>query len=41
MNFYLNVENSLSRLWNEYKEHGSLVVAYDFDDTFHDYNKMG
>lgn len=30
---YLDFETALQRLIREYKEHGKLIVAYDFDDT--------
>jgi hypothetical protein len=39
MDFYLNPENSKNRLIEEYKTHGSLVVAFDFDDTVYDFHK--
>lgn len=41
MDFYLNTENSYQRLLKEYKEHDSLVVAFDFDNTVYDYHKKG
>ena len=41
MDFYLNPENSQSRLLEEYKNYGSLVVAFDFDDTVYDFHKKG
>lgn len=41
MDFYLNPENSQNRLIEEYKNYGSLVVAYDFDDTVYDFHKKG
>lgn len=41
MDFYLNPENSKNRLIEEYKNYGSLVVAFDFDDTVYDFHKKG
>lgn len=41
MDFYLNPENSQNRLIEEYKNYGSLVVAFDFDDTVYDFHKKG
>jgi len=41
MDQYLKVENAVSRLVKEYEEHGSLVVAYDFDNTVYDYHQAG
>lgn len=38
---YLNSENTYKRLLKEYKEYGSLVVAYDFDNTVYDYHQQG
>jgi trehalose-6-phosphatase len=39
MDFYLNTENSTSRLLEEYRTHNSLVIAFDFDDTVYDFHK--
>lgn len=41
MDFYLNPDNSQNRLIEEYKTYGSLVVAFDFDDTVYDFHKKG
>jgi len=41
MDFYLNPENSVLRLMEEYQKYQSLVVAYDFDDTVYDFHKKG
>lgn len=41
MDFYLNAQNSSDRLLEEYNEYGSLVVAFDFDDTVFDFHKKG
>ncbi len=41
MDYYLEQNNSFLRLQKEYKEHKSIVVAFDFDDTVYDYHKKG
>lgn len=41
MDFYLDSEHSFNRLLEEYKKHGALVVAFDFDDTVYDFHKKG
>ena len=33
---FLNRQTCIDRLIDDYKEHGHLVVAYDFDDTVYD-----
>jgi hypothetical protein len=33
--------NVLNRLIKEWKEHGELIIAYDFDNTVYDYHKEG
>lgn len=38
---YLKSGASLNRLLKEYREYGSLVIAYDFDSTVHDYHNKG
>lgn len=39
--FFLNKENTIERLHNEWEEHGSLIIAYDFDDTVYDLYDRG
>ncbi len=41
MDYYLNTNNTLNRLLTEYKKYGSLVIAYDFDDTVYDFHRKG
>ena len=41
MDFYLNPVNSSNRLVDEYNKYGTLVVAFDFDDTVYDFHKKG
>lgn len=31
----------VSRLWEKYNQHGSLIIGYDFDHTIYDYNQEG
>lgn len=40
-NPYLLENNILFRLFREYVTHGSLVIAYDFDNTVFDYHNQG
>lgn len=41
MDEYLRPNSSFLRLWNEYKTHGSLVVAFDLDNTVYDFHHKG
>lgn len=38
---YLIVNASYLRLLDEYKKYGSLVIAYDFDNTVYDFHNKG
>jgi hypothetical protein len=38
---FLHPNANLDRLKREYKENGTLVIAYDFDNTVHDYSQKG
>ncbi len=38
---FLNPDHTYNRLLNEYKQHGSIVVAFDFDNTVYDYHAQG
>ena len=38
---YLQSGSSLERLKQEYVKYGSLVVAFDFDNTVYDFHKKG
>ena len=38
---FLNPETAYQRLVREYAEHGSIVVAFDFDNTVFDYHNQG
>lgn len=39
--YYLIDENVVKRLVREWKEYGSLVIAYDYDNTVFDYHGEG
>jgi MoaA/NifB/PqqE/SkfB family radical SAM enzyme len=39
--FYMNDENCITRLYDEYKKYGSLIIAYDYDNCVYDYYKKG
>ncbi|MCD5324162.1 MULTISPECIES: hypothetical protein [Pontibacillus] len=41
MDYFLNEENVVKRLVYEWKKHGKLVIAYDFDNTVFDYHNEG
>lgn len=41
MDKYLNDTANFERLLREYDRYGSLCIAYDFDDTIHDYHGTG
>lgn len=41
MDFYLDNQNAVNRLVKEWKEHGKIIIAYDFDNTVYDYHKEG
>ncbi len=41
MDHYLDAQNAYQRLLDEYLRYGSLVVAFDFDDTVYDYHQKG
>lgn len=38
---YLKPNASFLRLLKEYREYGSLVIAYDLDNTLYDFHKKG
>lgn len=39
--FFLDDKNCVDRLLEEYKKYGSIIVAYDYDNTVYDYYKRG
>ena len=38
---YFNANNCTIRLLDDYKRHGNLIVAFDFDNTIYDYHEIG
>lgn len=38
---YLDMDTALQRLIREYKTHGKIIVAYDFDGTVYDFHNDG
>lgn len=38
---FLNQEMCVSRLIDDYEKHGSIVIAYDFDNTVFDFHSNG
>jgi predicted HAD superfamily phosphohydrolase YqeG len=38
---YLSDEACVERLMREYQTHGSICIAYDFDDTVYDFHQKG
>ncbi len=38
---YLITENTIKRLKEELELHGSLFIAFDFDNTVYDYHQVG
>lgn len=38
---YTDTKNCVDRLYQQYKEHGCLLIAVDFDDTLYDFFKKG
>ena len=41
MDFFLNNGNVTERLINEWRKHGKIIIAYDFDNTVFDYTGVG
>jgi len=41
MDQYLQPNQSYLRLVDDYKKHGTLVVAFDFDNTVYDFHGTG
>lgn len=38
---HFNANNCTMRLLDDYKKHGNLIVAFDFDNTIYDYHDTG
>jgi hypothetical protein len=41
MDYYLNEDNCVNRLVEEWTNYGKIVLAIDFDDTVFDFHKKG
>lgn len=41
MDFFLNEQNVVERLVKEWREHGKIIIAYDYDDTVFDFHNRG
>jgi hypothetical protein len=41
MDYYINDTNCIRRLLLEHEKYGSIIVAYDFDNTVFDYHNKG
>lgn len=41
MDYYLDYNNCLNRIINEYNKYGKIIIAYDFDDTIFDFHNKG
>lgn len=38
---FLDDDNNIHRLLQEWRTHGKLIIAYDFDNTVYDYYNLG
>lgn len=41
MDYFLNDKNCIDRLISEYNKYGSLIIAFDYDNTVFDFYKKG
>jgi len=41
MDYYMNDQNCVDRLFNEWRQHGKIIIAYDMDDTVFDFHNKG
>jgi len=41
MDYFLDDQNCVDRLFEEWKKYGSIIVAFDYDNTVYDYYKRG
>jgi hypothetical protein len=41
MDYYLNDENVINRLVEEWNKYGKIIIAYDYDDTVFDFWNKG
>lgn len=40
-NDYYNEQRCMTRLLDDFLKHGTLVIAFDFDNTIYDYHEIG
>lgn len=38
---YIDIQECVDRLLKEYNDYGSLIIAYDYDNTVYDYHNNG
>lgn len=38
---YIDRDRCINRLMTEFRQHGHLIIAYDYDNTVYDYHKKG
>jgi hypothetical protein len=38
---YFDTQRCVDRLYQWYKQHNTLIVAFDYDDTLYDFHKVG
>ena len=38
---YFNTDRCVERLYGWFREHGTLIIAFDYDDTLYDFHKKG
>lgn len=41
MDFFMDDKNVIERLVREWKEHGKLIIAFDYDNTVYDFYQKG
>ena len=41
MDYYMNDQNCVDRLFAEWGQHGKIIIAYDMDDTVFDFHNKG
>jgi hypothetical protein len=37
---FLDIQNCVNRLYDDYLKHGKIIIAYDYDNTVHDYHEQ-
>ena len=41
MDYYLDDNNAVNRLVEEWRKYGKIIIGYDFDDTVFDFHQKG